>query len=132
MRQAMTFTNSARERVAELLSRAPVGTVGLRFGIKARGCSGLAYHVEYASADKKFEEIIQLADGTRVLIDPPATMFLIGTEVDFERGELESKFVFRNPNEQGSCGCGESFTTDAAKMAIAKGEIEKVEGDSCG
>lgn len=132
MRAAMTLTAAAQERVAELLSRAPEGTVGLRFGIKARGCSGLAYQVEYAKETKKFEEVIELEDGRRVLIDPPATMFLIGTEVDYATSALESKFVFRNPNEEGRCGCGESFTTDAAKAAIARGEIEKAEGDSCG
>ncbi len=131
MKQAMTVTEPAAARIKTLMARAPEGMLGLRVGVKARGCSGLAYTIDYAAASKKFEDSIE-QDGIKIFIDPPATMFLIGTEMDFEDSPLESKFIFRNPNERGRCGCGESFTVDAEKAAIAAGTLEKDENDNCG
>ena len=81
---------------------------GLRVGISTRGCSGLAYVVEYATEQRQFEEVIE-RDGLRIFIDPAATMFLIGSEMDYQEGQFQTGFTFNNPNAKGTCGCGESF-----------------------
>src|SRR5512132_522872 len=74
----------------------------------ARGCSGMSYTLEYADEKTPFDEVVE-TDGVTILIDPKATMFILGTEMDYVEDKLESGFVFRNPNEKGRCGCGESF-----------------------
>lgn len=108
MRQALTLTDAAAERVRAILSNSAEPAIGLRVGIKTKGCSGMAYSVEYAKDKKQFEEVIE-DKGVTVLIDPAAVMFLIGSEMDYVEDKLQSGFVFRNPNEKGRCGCGESF-----------------------
>ncbi len=105
---AMTVTDAAVQRIAALMANAEDGTIGLRVGVKARGCSGLSYVVEYATEPKKFEEVIETSAG-KVLIDPGAVMFLLGSEMDYEEDRFNSGFKFTNPNEKGRCGCGESF-----------------------
>ena len=82
--------------------------VGLRIGVKSKGCSGLSYLVEYARSKKKFEEVVE-DKGVTLLIDPTAIMFLLGSEMDYTRTSCSSGFTFTNPNEKGRCGCGESF-----------------------
>jgi len=104
----MTLTDAAAERVKQLMSRANKPIVGLRIGVKAQGCSGMSYFVEYADEKKKFEEVVE-DKGVTLLIDPAATMFLIGSEMDYKEDKLQSGFTFSNPNEKGRCGCGESF-----------------------
>lgn len=104
----MTLTDAAAERVKHLMSKADKPIVGLRVGVKAQGCSGMSYFVEYAEEKKKFEEVVE-AKGVTLLIDPAATMFLIGSEMDYKEDKLQSGFTFSNPNEKGRCGCGESF-----------------------
>ena len=106
--KAMTLTDAAAERVKALMARGDEGVVGLRVGVKARGCSGMSYTVEYAKEVRKFEEVVE-DKGVKILIDPAATMFLIGSEMDYVDDKIQSGFVFRNPNEKGRCGCGESF-----------------------
>jgi iron-sulfur cluster assembly protein len=108
LRQAMTVTDAAAERIQALLARRGKPSVGIRVGVRSRGCSGLTYTLEYADEKGKFDEIVQ-AKGVTILIDPKATMFIIGTEMDFVEDKLQSGFTFRNPNEKGRCGCGESF-----------------------
>ena len=107
----VSITAAAAARVKQLLERrsddAPP-IVGLRIGIKTKGCSGLSYAVEYAESVGQFDEVIQ-ENGVTVLIDPRAIMFLLGTEMDYVEDKLHSGFVFTNPNEKGRCGCGESF-----------------------
>ena len=76
--------------------------------MRARGCSGLTYTLEYADEKGKFDEIVE-DKGVTLLIDPKASMFIIGTEMDYVDDKLQSGFTFRNPNEKGRCGCGESF-----------------------
>jgi iron-sulfur cluster assembly accessory protein len=104
----MTLTDAAAERVKQLMAKATKPIVGLRVGVKAQGCSGMSYYVEYAEEKKKFEEVIE-DKGVTLLIDPAATMFLIGSEMDYKEDKLQSGFTFTNPNEKGRCGCGESF-----------------------
>lgn len=105
----MTITDAAAERVKRLMAKAGEDVIGIRIGVRPRGCSGMSYTVDYAKETKKFEEVIE-DRGVRILIDPAATMFLIGAEMDYQEDKLQSGFVFRNPNEKGRCGCGESFT----------------------
>lgn len=104
----ITLTDAAAERVHHLMSRADRNVKGLRVGISTRGCSGMSYVVEYAEEPKKFEEVIE-DKGVRIFIDPAATMFLIGSEMDYQEDKFQSGFTFTNPNEKGRCGCGESF-----------------------
>lgn len=106
--QAMLITDAAAERVKALLDRRGKPSAGIRIGVRTKGCSGLSYTLEYADEANKFDEVVE-DKGVRILIDPKATMFILGTEMDFVDGKLESGFVFKNPNEKGRCGCGESF-----------------------
>jgi len=108
LKQAMTVTDAAAERVRALLSKRGKPSVGIRVGVRSRGCSGLTYTLEYADEKGKFDEVVE-HNGVTILIDPKATMFIIGTEMDFVEDKLQSGFTFRNPNEKGRCGCGESF-----------------------
>ncbi len=108
LRQAMTLTDAAAERIRALLAKRGKPAVGIRVGVRSRGCSGLTYTLEYADEKGKFDEMVQ-DKGVTVLIDPKATMFIIGTEMDYVEDKLQSGFTFRNPNEKGRCGCGESF-----------------------
>lgn len=106
--QAMTVTQSAAERIRALLAKRGKPSLGIRVGVRSRGCSGLTYTLEYADEKGKFDEIVE-DKGVTILIDPKATMFILGTEMDFVEDKLQSGFTFRNPNEKGRCGCGESF-----------------------
>jgi iron-sulfur cluster assembly accessory protein len=107
--KALTLTDAAAERVKELMSRSEKPLIGLRVGVKTRGCSGMSYFVEYAEEKKKFEEVVE-DKGVTILIDPAATMFLIGSEMDYAEDKFQSGFTFKNPNEKARCGCGESFS----------------------
>jgi len=104
----VTLTPAAIERVRALMSRGDDGHVGLRVGVKAVGCSGMSYKVEYAD-DIKDNDIVIEQDGITIVVEPMATMFLLGSEIDYRESKLQSGFVFTNPNEKGRCGCGESF-----------------------
>ena len=108
LKQAMTVTPAAAERIQALLARRGKPSVGIRVGVRSRGCSGLTYTLEYADEKGRFDEIVQ-DQGVTILIDPKASMFIIGTEMDYVEDKLQSGFTFRNPNEKGRCGCGESF-----------------------
>lgn len=105
----ITLTDAAAERVKQLIARSDKPVEGLRVGVRARGCSGLSYYVEYAEQARQSEDVIE-DKGVKIFIDPGSVMFLFGSEMDYVEGKLESGFVFRNPNESGRCGCGESFT----------------------
>lgn len=106
--QLFTISDTAAARINELLSQRGKASAGIKVGIRTRGCSGLSYTVEYADEVGKFDEVVE-DKGVKVLIDPKAVMFLVGTEMDFVQEKLKSGFVFKNPNEKGRCGCGESF-----------------------
>lgn len=104
----MTLTDAAAERVRALLDGRGKPSAGIRIGVRTKGCSGLSYTLEFADEKGPLDEVVE-AKGVTVLIDPKAAMFIIGTEMDFVEEKLQSGFVFRNPNEKGRCGCGESF-----------------------
>lgn len=104
----MTISDEAAVRVKALLDGRGKPSAGVRVGIRTKGCSGLSYTLEFADEANAFDEKVE-EKGVTIYIDPKATMFILGTEMDFEEGKLESGFVFRNPNEKGRCGCGESF-----------------------
>jgi len=108
LRQAMTLTDAAADRIRALLAKRGKPAVGIRVGVRSRGCSGLTYTLEYADEKGRLDELVQ-DKGVTVLIDPKASMFIIGTEMDYVEDKLQSGFTFRNPNEKGRCGCGESF-----------------------
>jgi len=105
---AMTLTSSAVERVRELLDKRGKPSAGIRIGVRTKGCSGLSYTLEFADAPGPMDEKVE-QDGVTVLIDPKAAMFIFGTEMDYVEEKLQAGFQFRNPNEKGRCGCGESF-----------------------
>ena len=104
----ITLTDAAAERVKRLIAKSDKPVLGLRVGVKTRGCSGLSYFVEYAEEQKKFEDVVE-DKGVKIFIDPTAVIFLIGSEMDYVEETFQTGFVFRNPNEKGRCGCGESF-----------------------
>ncbi|MBI4968042.1 MAG: iron-sulfur cluster assembly accessory protein [Rhodospirillales bacterium] len=104
----ISITDAAAERVKALLAKRGKPSVGIRIGVRSKGCSGMSYTVEYADERTPFDEIVE-EKGVTILIDPKATMFVLGTEMDFVEDKMKSGFVFRNPNEKGRCGCGESF-----------------------
>jgi iron-sulfur cluster assembly protein len=107
-KQALSVTDAAAERIQALLDKRGKPSVGVRVGVRARGCSGLSYTIEYADEKGKFDEVVE-DKGVTILVDPKAVMFILGTEMDFVEEKLQSGFTFRNPNEKGRCGCGESF-----------------------
>ena len=104
----ITVTEAAAERVKALMAKSRGEVTGLRIRLKAKGCSGMSYSVEYAKERAPGDEIVE-DKGVTLFIDPKATLFIIGTEMDYVEDKLQSGFVFRNPNEKGRCGCGESF-----------------------
>lgn len=105
---AIQLTDAAAERVKALLAKRGKPAVGVRVGIRTKGCSGLSYTIEYADEKGKFDEVVE-QKGVTVLIDPKAVMFLLGTQMDYVEEKLKSGFTFTNPNEKARCGCGESF-----------------------
>ena len=108
MKAPITLSERAAKRLKELMASADKPVIGLRVGVKARGCSGLSYTMEYATEKKPLEDAVE-SHGVTVLIEPTASFFLIGTEMDWVERDLGAQFVFNNPNEIDRCGCGESF-----------------------
>lgn len=108
MSNILTITPAAIAQIKALISNRGVPPLGVRIGVKTRGCSGLSYYIEYADAQNPYDEVVEV-DGIKVLVDPKAIMFVLGVVMDFEQTDLESGFTFKNPNEKGRCGCGESF-----------------------
>lgn len=103
-----TITEAAADRVRQLLAKRGKPSAGIRIGVKTKGCSGLSYALEFADEKGEFDEVME-DKGVTIFLDPKAAMFIIGTEMDFVQEKMQSGFVFRNPNEKGRCGCGESF-----------------------
>lgn len=106
---AVILTPSAQARIADLMAQAPEGTIGVKLSTPKRGCSGLAYSVDYVREEAKFDEKIETPGGT-FYIDGASVLYLIGSTMDWVEDDFTAGFVFNNPNAKGSCGCGESFT----------------------
>ena len=113
--QVMRLTDAAAARIRELTGRAESDIVGLRVGIKNGGCAGQSYTIEYAHDIKTTDEVIE-DKGVKVLIDPKAVLFLLGTEMDFKTDRMAAQFVFNNPNQISACGCGESVQLAPANI----------------
>jgi iron-sulfur cluster assembly protein len=106
---ALNLTPSAEARIAALMSRAPEGAIGVKLSTPRRGCSGLAYSVDYVTEAKPFDERIDTPGGT-LFVDGGSILYLVGSTMDWREDDFTAGFVFENPNAKGSCGCGESFT----------------------
>ena len=116
--KVMSLTDAAAERVRQIIARSERPVLGLRVGVKNGGCAGMEYTMEWANEQKPFDEVIE-EKGVKVLIDPKAILFLLGTEMDFQSSALKSGFTFNNPNQTSACGCGESVAITPAKMEEA-------------
>ena len=110
MSNILTVTEKASFQLEKIIETAPPGTIGVVVGIDSSGCSGYSYKLDFAKKNEveNFEYIQQ--SNIKVFIDPKATMFLLGSEMDYSKDKLSSRFVFKNPNEKSTCGCGESFS----------------------
>ena len=106
--QVIRLSDNAVSKIKEIMSQADSSTIGVRVGVKSGGCAGMSYIMEYAKDGKPNEEVIE-DKGVKVLIDPNAVMYLLGTEMDYKKEKFSSQFIFKNPNETERCGCGESF-----------------------
>ena len=109
MKNIISISDKAADQIKKILSSSPNEVDGIIVGIDKTGCSGYAYKIDYAMNDNyKNFELIE-SKGIKVYVEPKATMFLIGSEMDYSKDKLASRFVFNNPNEKSTCGCGESF-----------------------
>jgi iron-sulfur cluster assembly protein len=117
--QVMRLTDAAASRIKDILARAEKPIAGVRVGVKNGGCAGMSYTMEYAEQVNPTDEIVE-DKGVRLLIDPKAVLFLLGTEMDYKTEKLSTQFVFNNPNQTSACGCGESVQlTPARDDAVA-------------
>ena len=110
MKQVITLSDNAANRIKEIISNDETKSIGVRVGVKSGGCAGMSYVMEYAKEINPTDEIIE-DKGVKVFIDPSAIMYLLGTEMDYKKEQFSSTFIFKNPNETERCGCGESFKT---------------------
>src|SRR5437868_14351374 len=106
---AITLTGGANARIAELMAKAPDGAIGVKLSTPRRGCSGLAYSVDYVSEEQPFDEKIETPGGA-LYVDGASVLYLIGSVMDWREDDFAAGFTFENPNAKGACGCGESFT----------------------
>ena len=107
MTDILTITDRAAERITKIISEAQEDILGVRVGVDKTGCSGYAYKLDYAK-EANGCDLVE-AKGVKVFIEPTAVMFLIGSQMDYTTDKLSSRFIFNNPNEKSTCGCGESF-----------------------
>lgn len=117
----MTMTDAAAKRVASIMASKGGEVLGLKIGVKKGGCAGMEYAIEWATEVGKFDEVIE-RDGARVIVDPKAVMYLLGTEMDYVVDKLSATFVFNNPNQASACGCGESVNL----VPVSKDKLEQV------
>lgn len=110
---AVTITPAAAARVQRYLTETP-GAIGLRFGVTKTGCSGWQHTADLAREQRDGDHVFE-EEGVRIYVDAQSLAVVDGTQIDLVRQRLGEQFVFRNPNAAAECGCGESFTTDAAR-----------------
>ena len=111
----MSLTDAAAERITEIIEDSDKPVIGLRVGIKNAGCAGVSYTMDYVETPVMGDDHVE-DHGVNVWVDPKATMYLLGTVMDFEAGKMGSSFTFKNPNQTGACGCGESVTLAPADL----------------
>jgi iron-sulfur cluster assembly protein len=114
--QLMRLTDAAAMRIKDVMARADKPVAGVRVGVKNGGCAGQEYTMEYADAIRPSDEVVE-DKGVKILVDPKAVLFLLGTEMDYKTEKLSAQFVFNNPNQTSACGCGESVQLTPAKGA---------------
>jgi iron-sulfur cluster assembly protein len=117
--QVIRLTDAAADRIKAIIAKTDKPIAGVRVGVKNGGCAGMSYTMEYADSAAKFDEVVE-DKGVKLLIDPKAVLFLLGTEMDFKVDKLSSTFVFNNPNQTSACGCGESVQLTPADPAAAE------------
>jgi len=109
MKDIISISDQAANQIKKILSLSPENVEGIIVGVDKTGCSGYAYKIDYATNDNSKDYELIESKGVKVYVEPTATMFLIGSEMDYTKDKIASRFVFNNPNEKSSCGCGESF-----------------------
>ena len=115
--KVLTLTDAAAERVKAIMARSENPVAGLRVGVKKGGCAGMEYTMEYATEVRPVDEVVE-DKGVRILIEPSAILYLLGTEMDFKSDKLTSGFVFNNPNQTSACGCGTSVEIRPAQEGV--------------
>jgi iron-sulfur cluster assembly protein len=118
--QVMRLTEAAADRIKAVMAKAERPIAAVRVGVKNGGCAGMSYYMEYAEKIEPLDEVIE-ERGVRLLIDPKAVLFLLGTEMDYKVDKLAAQFVFNNPNQTSACGCGESVQIEPASGEAAAG-----------
>ena len=113
--KVVTLTDAAAKRMNEIMASADENFLGVKIGVKNGGCAGMEYTMDYATEIAPLDEVVE-ENGIKVLIDPKAILFLIGSEIDFVTEKLSQRFVFKNPNQTDACGCGESVTIIPQKL----------------
>src|SRR5579875_1846688 len=130
--QVMRLTDAAASRIKEVMARADRPIAGIRVGVKNGGCAGMEYTMAYADTIDPTDEVVE-DKGVRILIDPKAVLFLLGTEMDYKTDKLSSQFVFNNPNQTAACGCGVSVQLTRAKQSrTAQGHTVRRPPMTCG
>jgi iron-sulfur cluster assembly protein len=120
--QVLSLTPAAVERIKAIMASKGPDVAGLKIGIKKGGCAGMEYTMEWTGAPGKFDEVVDV-DGVRVMVDPKAVLYLLGTEMDYKVDKLSAQFVFNNPNQKSACGCGESVNL----VPVSREKFEGVE-----
>jgi iron-sulfur cluster assembly protein len=113
--KVIKLTDAAATRIRDIMEKSEGRYIGVRVGVKNGGCAGMSYTMDYAESQGPLDEVVE-DKGVRILVDPKAVMFLVGTEMDFRREKLAQKFVFTNPNQTEACGCGESVVILPAQI----------------
>ena len=115
--QVVSVTERAAARVRDILANADTPAEGIRIGVKKGGCAGMEYTVDLVRNPEPADDVVDVG-GAKVFVKPEATLFLLGTEMDFEATKLRTGFVFRNPNQTSACGCGESVEIKPASPEL--------------
>ena len=112
--KVIRLTDAAAARIHDIMAQSDGRYIGVRVGVKNGGCAGMSYTMDYAESVAALDEVVE-DKGVRILIDPKAVMFLVGTEMDYQREKLAARFIFKNPNQTEACGCGESVVIQPAE-----------------